>query len=284
MNALREKSKRRIYLKMKLWKQLKPDSRAKHNATYYQKNSAAIAEKKKVKYVKAKEEKKIKDHERSMVMLKGLFESSKKYRQKDPRECNEVRKTSFDRSVPPLIQKLRALGIDQNTDETFREFEKEANITFEMFAAKINEAKLKSDVEVVFEDPCHEKKLELIYKDIDRPSITKVWDKLHKKHFDFIEMVTKSLGVDFVCPGCFRNSDGKICRLCWRCQGNKKSKIVKSTLARKRKPITFTMADLENEKDDDEEFKLKVRPMFEKKTLPSRKCTRNIIYDDEDQD
>ena len=60
--------------------------------------------------------------------------------------------------------------------------------------------------------------------------------------------------------------------------GNSKSAL----MIRKRTPINFTMADLEND-DSGDDFEMSVEFNSDKKILPSRKCTKSVTYDLEEK-
>ena len=282
-SQLKEKSKQRIALKKRLWKQSNKKKVAGYNSKYYENNHESIAEQKKVKYEEKKEQKKIEKEKRHLENVEKTrirLPEAKDRKNNKIRSHNRIPKSVFDDFVLAYIHRYRSKGVDQKTEEIFKTYEQEGTETFEMIEAKIDSAYQKVK-EMPFEKgETHWAKIDSIYKDagVDITSISNVWNKLTNKHYNFLEKIAKEIGEKFICPSCGKDWDGKIYLLCLRCQANKKLEKENKALVRKRKPIDFTMEDLENGSDE-EEFKSKIKSPLDKKTLPTRTCAKNINYE-----
>ena len=276
LNELKERSKQRMSLKQKLWKQQNKDKVASHNSKYYENNHETINEQNKATYERKKQhertlKRKLENNQSKKDQFTAFIESQKNKMV----DCNQSNKNMFDTAVLGHIAKFRKKGIDQETEAMFKMFEKEGEKTFKTFEAKNKIGQQLFD-DIRFEDTNCLEKIKTCSKDFDVECIQIEWDKLKAKHYSFLEKTAEAIGETFVCPSCSKDENGKLYRNCSRCQTNKWMHREKSKMIRKRKPIDFTMADLENGSDE-EEFKIKIGSV-DKKALPSRECTKNITY------
>ena len=264
------------------------------SSLYYEENKAKISEKRKTKYheeiVVPREEEQAERRQKSLDRYIASFEERKQYYVNKAREWNLTNRNDRIRSKYHFkaIENLKKVDkLNAETEEKLMKCESEiealySNIEQEILdgADKIKDVKCNPKWHYdgktqswSIEDPGLDAIQKVFGPELDPLNIKERFYNLMIKNPGMIWKIYKDLGTE--CFDCPPESEGRRCQRCKeeeekrqkkeakrikKLQAEETSSVVKENenYIRKRKPITFTMEELENEAqiDNDEEFEI----------------------------